>query len=88
MPTATYTGEGDFSGEITIGPASAMIFPAGRTVPVTDEVAQILVKDHAQDFTVVDAAGQPVEPEPEAGPEAANTEEATPPQSKKTKPSR
>lgn len=86
MPTATYTGEGDFSGEITIGPASAMIFPAGRTVPITDEVAQILVKDHAKNFAVVDSDGQPVKPEPEAGPEAANTEDSGAGQGKKGKP--
>ena len=62
MPTATYTGESPFSDEIKIGQARAMIFPSGKPVPVSDEVAQILIKGHAKNFTVVDDAGQPVKP--------------------------
>ena len=75
MPTATYTGEGDFSGEVTIGQARAMIFPGGKAVPVTDEVAQILVKDHGKDFTVVDDAGQPVKPAPAPEPAVKKAQE-------------
>ena len=76
MPTATYTGANNFSGEIVLGQARAMIFPGGKAVPVTDEVAQILIKDHAKDFTVVDNAGQPVKPVPEPKPSAKKPEDS------------
>lgn len=76
MPTATYTGEGNFSPEIKTGPAQAMIFPGNRPVPVTDEVAQILVRGHAKNFTVVDDAGELVKPTPEPEPTAKKAEES------------
>ncbi|MFZ5774027.1 MAG: hypothetical protein ACOY3Z_00885 [Thermodesulfobacteriota bacterium] len=72
MPTATFNGNSDFSGEIQVGPASTMVFPSGRPVPVTDEVAQVLVKRPGKEFTVVDADGKPVKPAP--APKPATTE--------------
>ena len=62
MPTATFNGKSEFSNKIKVGPASTMVFPSGRPVPVTDEVAQVLVKQPGKEFTVVDDAGQPVKP--------------------------
>lgn len=76
MPIATYIGDQNFSAEIKIGQARAMIFPGGKAVPVTDEVARILVKDHAREFTVVDDAGQPVKPVPETKPSTKKPEDS------------
>lgn len=67
MVTATYTGNKEQSDKIDLGHNRKLVFPKGKAIEVTDEVAQVLVNDkkQAKVFKVIDKDGKPVKPLPE-----------------------
>lgn len=77
MHTAKYTGPDAFSPAITTDPGRQMIFPAGKQIPITPEIAALLRADHAADFEVTGELPAPaVAEQPEV--EAAGAKKGAP----------